>query len=289
LYRTVNEQIIQCLLCTLQCPAQTLNQQVAGRPQSLLTYAYCCATLTGVFLDLGEPECATLNAVCACLYAGSLLTARPTPCPRTTCHHGPSLWPALSQAHTELEARDRQIYLRAQLPAKGPGFTRARPAWSHKRGARAQLVLAGVVPRPAAAAAAVGVAAAAAVVPARACSALAAAGGAGRRAWAAWNSALALVGAGLLGQARRPPQPLARVRPQELSEARACAMRPTSAAGAHPGAVQLAAPARRAAQARRATQGPTQGGDAALLRRRRVRRRARRRPRRPRPRWPARR
>jgi len=64
-----------------------LNQQVAGRPQSLLTYAYCCATLTGVFLDLGEPECAALNAVCACLYAGSLLTVRPTPGPRSARHH----------------------------------------------------------------------------------------------------------------------------------------------------------------------------------------------------------
>lgn len=42
--------------------------------QSLVTYAYCCTTLVGVFLDLEEPECVVLNAVCACLYAASLFT-----------------------------------------------------------------------------------------------------------------------------------------------------------------------------------------------------------------------
>jgi len=78
------------------------------------------------------------------------------------------------------------------------------------------------VPRPAAAVAALGAAAAAALVPARACGALAAAGCAGRRAWAAWNSALALVGAGLLGQARRLPQLPARRRLVNFSEVRAC-------------------------------------------------------------------
>lgn len=42
--------------------------------QSLLTYSYCCVTLTGVFLDLEETECAALNTVCAVLYGASLLT-----------------------------------------------------------------------------------------------------------------------------------------------------------------------------------------------------------------------
>ncbi len=77
--------------CQPQCLSKTTKQQhaIVGRPQSLLTYAYCCATLTGVFMDLGEPECAALNAVCACLYAGSLLTARPKPCPRIMRRRAP--------------------------------------------------------------------------------------------------------------------------------------------------------------------------------------------------------
>ena len=68
---------------------------------------------------------------------------------------------------------------------------------------RAQLAAAGAVPKFATAAAAAGAAAAAAVLPARAGGALGAARGAGARAWGAWNCALALLGAGMLGQARR--------------------------------------------------------------------------------------
>ncbi|KAK9837441.1 hypothetical protein WJX81_002838 [Elliptochloris bilobata] len=105
---------------------------------SMVTYTYCCVTLVGVFMDLEEPECAALNAVCAFLYAGSLLA----------------------------------------------------------------LVAAGAMPRPVTAAAVAGTAAAAVALPARACGALGATGGGvGKRAWAAWNNGLALLGAGMLSQA----------------------------------------------------------------------------------------
>lgn len=67
---------------------------------------------------------------------------------------------------------------------------------------RTQLAAAGAVPKAAVAAAAAGTAAAAALLPARAGGALSAAHGAGARAWGAWNCALALLGAGMLGQAR---------------------------------------------------------------------------------------
>ena len=59
--------------------ASSLGNQVSCA-QSLVTYAYCCTTLVGVFLDLEEPECVVLNAVCACLYAASLFTVSSRSC-----------------------------------------------------------------------------------------------------------------------------------------------------------------------------------------------------------------
>ena len=61
---------------SLCIPARVLcwSGSKVGGVQSLVTYTLCCATLVGVFLDLDEPECAALNAVCVCLYAASLFT-----------------------------------------------------------------------------------------------------------------------------------------------------------------------------------------------------------------------